>query len=145
MLLQPPDERHRATTISVCRAEGSVGHLDLPDRCDVVAVLSQEGRWLRALIGWGNAQMAAELGSSPIVEDFEVEESLSILSLPSGKHGALVQAIEAALKSAPLLLTTEFRPPVNPNAVKGRRPVPNHRSFVIFANGPTSGPMWIHR
>ena len=121
LVLQPPDQRHAATTISACRVDGSSASYDPPSRCDALAIVSRAGSWLRSVIGWGNAAMAADLGSSPIVEDYEVEESLSILQLPAAKRAAVVQALETALKTSPLLLTTEFRPPVNPSAVKVRR------------------------
>ncbi len=121
MVLQRPDARHQTATISACSATSSDGQLEQPRRCDVLAVASEQGRWLRAVIGWGDAGIAAELASSAIVEDYEVEESLSILQLPNSKRGAVVLALERALSSSPLRLTTEVRPPVNPSAVKGRR------------------------
>jgi hypothetical protein len=65
--------------------------------------------------------VAASLQPSPIVEDFESEQTLSVLQLPAAKRAAVVQAIAAALKAQPLALATEFKPPVNPSAVKGRR------------------------
>jgi hypothetical protein len=128
----------RDTVVHLCDASRIGAAIGPPERCRPVGSWGAQGSYARALVGWGKADLAAEVNAAAPAAAFDAgsgrELEFSLFYTTDAQRVFVLQELERALRTAPWALTTQLRPRTPPhNRVIG---------LVAFRHSPVLRTKW---